>query len=123
MGDGNSPEPGDAVAVHYSLYYNGIEVETTRDGGGLAARPQGFEFGVMRGPGSFNNGVQIGMKGMMVGGQRLITVPPALAFGEKGLKPLIPPNATVEFAVSLMSCKKAGTNVNSMLGGKKSSVF
>lgn len=52
---------------------------------------------------------------MKVGGLRLITVPAKYAYGEKGRMPLIPPNADIDMAVSLLSCKRVGTNPNSML--------
>lgn len=54
-----------------------------------------------------------GIAGMKVGGTRLIIVPPSLAYGDRGKIPLIPGGATVEFAVSLLSCKRAGSNPNS----------
>lgn len=52
---------------------------------------------------------------MKVGGLRLITIPAKYAYGEKGRMPLIPPNAEIDMAVSLLSCKRVGTNPNSML--------
>lgn len=58
---------------------------------------------------------------MKVGGVRLLTVPPELAFGSRGRKPLIPPGATVQFAVQLMSVKRAGKNPNVNTSG--SSMF
>lgn len=56
-----------------------------------------------------------GMEGMKVGGLRFVTVPAEFAYGAKGKAPFIPPNSTVEFAVSLLSCKRAGSNPNSMI--------
>jgi len=58
---------------------------------------------------------------MKVGGVRLVTVPPELAFGSQGRKPIIPPDATVQFAIQLMSVKRAGRNPNVNPAG--SSVF
>jgi FKBP-type peptidyl-prolyl cis-trans isomerase len=60
-------------------------------------------------------GLNDGIDGMKVGGLRLISVPPQLAFGDKGRLPLVPPSAEVEFAISLLSCKRAGTNPNSVV--------
>lgn len=55
------------------------------------------------------------MEGMKVGGQRLLVVPPELAYGPRGKPPLVPPNSTVEFAVSLLSVRRSGTNPNSVI--------
>lgn len=118
VGKGYSPRGGDSVAIHYSLFFEDLEVESSRESQGLAASPLGFTYGATSGPGSVIPGISVGMEGMKVGGLRLITVPPELAFGEKGRMPLIPRNATVDFAVSLLSCKKAGTNPISVIDPK-----
>lgn len=115
VGKGYSPRNGDSVAIHYSLFYDDLEVESSRESQGLAASPIGFTFGTKAGPGSIIPGINIGVDGMKVGGLRLLTVPPDLAFGDKGKLPLIPGNATVDFAVSLLSCKRQGTNPNSII--------
>lgn len=118
VGKGYVPRNGDTVAIHYSLFYKDLEVESSRESQGLAASPLGFTFGATSGPGSIMKGVTVGMEGMRVGGLRLITVPPELAYGRKGKAPLIPADSTVEFAISLLSCKRAGTNPNSVIDPK-----
>lgn len=118
VGKGYSPRNGDSVAIHYSLFYKDLEVESSRESQGLAASPLGFTYGATSGPGSIMKGVNVGMEGMKVGGLRLITVPPELAFGEKGKQPLIPGNSTVDFAVSLLSVKRSGTNPISTIDPK-----
>eukprot|EP00291_Cryptomonas_curvata_P002665 CAMPEP_0172185200 /NCGR_PEP_ID=MMETSP1050-20130122/20028_1 /TAXON_ID=233186 /ORGANISM="Cryptomonas curvata, Strain CCAP979/52" /LENGTH=191 /DNA_ID=CAMNT_0012859141 /DNA_START=223 /DNA_END=798 /DNA_ORIENTATION=- len=110
VGKGNSPEPGDTCTVHYSLYYKGDEIESSRESSGLAARPVGFQYGVEKGSGSVITAISLGMEGMRVGGVRRITSPPEFAFGDKGKKPRIPPNAIVQFDVQLLTVKRAGTN-------------
>lgn len=45
-----------------------------------------------------------GVRGMRVGGQRKLIVPPELAYGSKGVGE-IPPDATLEFEVQLLSVK------------------
>lgn len=50
-----------------------------------------------------------------MGGQRLLVVPPEFAYGSRGKPPLVPPNSTVEFAVSLLSVRRSGTNPNSVI--------
>uniref|UniRef100_A0A453L3Y5 peptidylprolyl isomerase n=1 Tax=Aegilops tauschii subsp. strangulata TaxID=200361 RepID=A0A453L3Y5_AEGTS len=45
--------------------------------------------------GNVLKGLDLGVEGMKVGGQRLVIVPPELAYGKKGVQE-IPPNATIE---------------------------
>jgi hypothetical protein len=52
VGRGYSPRAGDTVAVHYSLFYKDLEIESSRESQGLAALPLGFTFGSETGPGS-----------------------------------------------------------------------
>lgn len=45
------------------------------------------------------------VRGMKVGGQRRLLVPPELAYGSKG-RGEIPPNATITIDIALLSIKK-----------------
>ena len=47
-----------------------------------------------------------GVRGMRVGGQRKLIVPPELAYGRRGVGE-IPPDATLEFEVQLLSIKSS----------------
>mmetsp|Transcript_2497 Transcript_2497/g.5596 ORF Transcript_2497/g.5596 Transcript_2497/m.5596 type:complete len:229 (+) Transcript_2497:106-792(+) len=112
IGNGISPRDGDICAIHFSIFYDNLEVVSTRESSGLAASPVGFTFGASAGPGAIMPGIMKGVDGMKVGGLRLLEIPPELAFGKRGKKPLIPENATIEVAVQLLSVKRSGTNPN-----------
>ncbi|GKZ00032.1 hypothetical protein MPSEU_000956600 [Mayamaea pseudoterrestris] len=60
--------------------------------------------------GQFPPGWDVGMYGMCVGERRRLIIPPALAYGAKGMpRRNIPPNATLQYDVSLVSLNGLST--------------
>ena len=62
---------------------------------------------VVAGVGQMIPGVDQGVMGMQVGGQRIITIPPEFAFGAQGIPDgaggyIIPPNTVLVFEVELI---------------------
>jgi FKBP-type peptidyl-prolyl cis-trans isomerase len=76
------------------LYRGGKEFDNTWDLG------QPFAFPLGRG--QVIAGWEKGIKGMRVGGRRILVVPPRLAYGAQGSPPSIPANATLIFVVDLV---------------------
>lgn len=97
VGDGPEAKPGDLVTVHYVgvSYANGKEFDSSWD------RDATFAFGL--GQREVISGWDQGVGGMKVGGRRQLTIPPALAYGERGAPPVIGPNETLVFVVDLMA--------------------
>jgi FKBP-type peptidyl-prolyl cis-trans isomerase FkpA len=104
-GSGPEVRPGMTVRVHYSgwLYdpaaadRKGKKFDSSREGG------QPFEFQL--GKGEVIAGWDEGIAGMKVGGTRMLTIPPAMAYGPNTVGNLIPPNATLFFEVELLGVR------------------
>ncbi|XP_065855100.1 peptidyl-prolyl cis-trans isomerase FKBP16-4, chloroplastic [Euphorbia lathyris] len=106
VGGGTKAVKGSRVAVHYVAKWKGITFMTSRQGLGVGGgTPYGFDVGQSE-RGNVLKGLDLGVEGMRVGGQRLIIVPPELAYGSKGVQE-IPPNATIELDVELLAIKQS----------------
>ncbi|OVA19453.1 Peptidyl-prolyl cis-trans isomerase [Macleaya cordata] len=106
VGNGTKAVKGSRVAVHYVAKWRGITFMTSRQGLGVGGgTPYGFDVGQSE-RGNVLKGLDLGVEGMQVGGQRLLIVPPELAYGSKGVQE-IPPNATIELDVELLAIKQS----------------
>ncbi|KAF8085921.1 hypothetical protein N665_0642s0017 [Sinapis alba] len=117
VGNGAEAVKGSRVAVHYVAKWKGITFMTSRQGLGVGGgTPYGFDVGQSE-KGNVLKGLDLGVEGMHVGGQRLVIVPPELAYGKKGVQE-IPPNATIELDIELLSIKQSpfGTPVKIVEG-------
>jgi FKBP-type peptidyl-prolyl cis-trans isomerase FkpA len=96
-GTGESPKPTDTVSVHYQgTLIDGKEFDSS------IKRGQPAEFAL--------NGVipcwTEGVGRMKVGEKAKLVCPSAIAYGDQGRPPQIPPGATLVFEVELLSIKK-----------------
>jgi FKBP-type peptidyl-prolyl cis-trans isomerase len=97
MGTGDAVKDGDTVTVDYiGTLQNGQQFDNSYAKG----EPLTFKVG----GGKVIKGWEQGVVGMKAGGQRILVVPPELAYGAKGYGP-IPPNATLVFAIELRAIK------------------
>ncbi|KAL7096733.1 hypothetical protein ACP275_10G098200 [Erythranthe tilingii] len=103
---GGGAEAVKGSRVHYVAKWKGITFMTSRQGLGVGGgTPYGFDVGRSE-KGAVLKGLDLGVEGMRVGGQRVLIVPPELAYGSKGVQE-IPPNATIELDVELLAIKQS----------------
>ncbi len=97
-GTGETPKPGDLVKVHYTgTLEDGTKFDSSVD------RGEPIEF--VLGRGQVIPGWDEGIGLMKVGGKCKLIIPPDLAYGESGAGGVIPPNATLNFDVELVSAE------------------
>ena len=90
QGSGSKAELGMRVQVHYT---GKLDDGTVFD----SSVPRGEPFVFTLGQRQVIQGWEEGILGMLVGETRILTIPPALAYGSSGAGDIIPPNATLIF--------------------------
>jgi len=93
-GSGASPQATDTVKVHYrGTFPDGKEFDSSYK------RGEPTSFPLNRVIPCWTEGVQR----MKPGGKARLTCPPAIAYGARGAGGVIPPNATLQFEIELLS--------------------
>ncbi|ASI68064.1 peptidylprolyl isomerase [Diaphorobacter nitroreducens] len=96
-GSGESPKATDTVKVHYrGTFPDGKEFDSSYK------RGEPTEFPLNRVIPCWTEGVQR----MKPGGKAKLTCPPAIAYGARGAGGVIPPNATLNFEIELLSVRR-----------------
>jgi FKBP-type peptidyl-prolyl cis-trans isomerase len=90
VGRGAVAERGAKVEVQYDLFNQGQPIQ----------QKQHYSFRV--GKRSAIPGLEYGVEGMRVGGERRLRVPPHLAYRDQGVPGLVPVRAVLEFHVTLL---------------------
>jgi FKBP-type peptidyl-prolyl cis-trans isomerase len=95
-GTGDTALRGHTVKVLYMAWVeNGKEFAASAS----HEKPTVFTLGA----GQVIPGLEDGVEGMKVGSKRQLKIPPALAYGDRGMPPGVPPNAALIFDVELVA--------------------
>ena len=98
VGSGQEAQAGDTAVVHYTGWLeNGTKFDSSLD--------RGAPFDFVIGQGQVIKGWDEGVASMKVGGQRDLTIPPELAYGDRSVGDVIPPGATLIFEVELIEIR------------------
>ena len=99
VGDGAEAAAGQTVSVHYVgvAHSTGEEFDASYNCGD----PLQFRLGI----GQVISGWDTGVQGMKVGGRRRLTIPPHLAYGDRGAGGVIKPGETLIFVVDLLEVR------------------
>lgn len=102
IGTGAEAKPGTTVTVDYvGKLTDGTVFDSSIE------RKQSLVF-TLGAPGIIP-GFQVGVNGMKVGGERLLSIPPSLGYGDKQAG-AIPPNSTLIFDVKLLKVEEPATS-------------
>jgi peptidylprolyl isomerase len=99
LGDGAQAKAGDTISAHYVgvAHSTGEQFDASWDRGA----PLSFRLGV----GQVIKGWDEGIAGMLVGGRRKLTIPAALAYGDRGAGGAIKPGEALIFVVDLVDAR------------------
>jgi peptidylprolyl isomerase len=95
-GDGEEARPGDTLTVHHV----GLAWSTQEEFDASWDRDQPLVLTL--GEGRVIAGWEQGLEGMAVGGRRTLTIPPDLAYGDRGVENRIAPGETLIYVVDLL---------------------
>ena len=94
-GNGAVAAEGKKVSVNYTgTLLNGTKFDSNKD--------RGTPFSFVLGSGMVIAGWDQGLKGMKEGGVRKLVIPPNLAYGNRSVGGVIPPNSTLVFEIELL---------------------
>lgn len=100
VGKGPEARIGDDVTFEYTVWLqDGKEVDSTHD--------RGVPVTVRLGSATLKAWDE-GLPGIRALGRRRLVVPPALAYGERGVEGMVPPNATLVIEVLALEIRPAG---------------
>jgi len=102
VGSGAEAKPGMDVRVNYTGWLYDQQAKDHRGAKFDSSLDHGAPFSFPLGQGRVIKGWDEGVAGMRVGGKRILLIPAALGYGERGAGRAIPPDASLVFEVELL---------------------
>jgi len=111
IGTSTLAQPGDTVSILYDMYIGQVSDSALLDS---SAWHDNQPLTFVLGSEDVISGLQVGVNGMRVGGERLLSIPPDLAYGSEPLKNengyvIVPANSTIIVDVLLVDVKSASS--------------
>lgn len=104
-GYGRAAAAGDFVTVHYTGWLFDDSAPDNRGEKFDSSVDRGQHFQFPLGAGRVIKGWDQGVEGMLIGETRELTIPPELAYGDRGAGDAIPAGATLVFEVELFNAE------------------
>ena len=104
-GHGRAAVAGDLVTVHYTGWLYDDSAADNRGEKFDSSVDRGDKFQFPLGAGRVIKGWDEGVAGMLIGEQRVLTIPPDMGYGDRGAGAVIPPGATLVFEVELFDAQ------------------
>ena len=102
VGDGAEAEPGQFVVIEYEGFVYDLTKPERKGARFDSTIERGVPLSVLIGVGRMISGVDRGILGMKVGGQRTLVVPARMGYGDRLAFGEVPPNSTLIFEVKLL---------------------
>ncbi len=102
VGDGPEAEPGKFVVIDYEGFVYDLTKPERKGARFDSSIERGVPLSVLIGVGRMISGVDRGVLGMKVGGERTLVIPPRMGYGDRLAFGEVPPNSTLIFEVRLI---------------------
>lgn len=102
VGEGPEAEPGKFVVIEYEGFVYDLTKPGRKGARFDSSVERGVPLSVLIGVGRMITGVDRGVLGMKVGGERTLVIPPKMGYGDRLAFGEVPPNSTLIFEVRLV---------------------
>lgn len=103
-GEGNPAQVGDIATIHVRGW---LDEDGARGRSFFNSRDEGHPVSFVIGDDGVMEGWNVGVVGMRSGGQRMLLIPPGMAYGARAIEDIIPANAALMMHIELIHLQPA----------------